>query len=160
MILQVELTNLLQECAILALPFQGIHLFPRHGALMGHIKANQADVWRLTQHKICCLRVPNDVCLSAGSDIAVAEERASQNHQLLLQQIVKGMTAMQCGDAAGALVRLDMAALLVWKMRILRGDDKGRVSRAQTHRQILLDCCCICSDVCKACWAADIVEYP
>lgn len=75
----------MQESAILALPLQGIHLLSVHDALMSHIQAHHADVWGLSQDKICGFCVPNDVGLSTGVDITVAEESSSQNDQLLLQ---------------------------------------------------------------------------
>ena len=85
MVLQVELADLIQEGAILALPLQGIHLLPQHGALVGHIQPHHADVGGLPQDKVSGLCIPDDVGLCAGADIAVAEESTSQDDQLLLQ---------------------------------------------------------------------------
>lgn len=85
MVLQVELADLVKEGAILALPLQGVHLLFVHDALVSHIQAHHADVWGLSQDEIGCFCVPNNVCLCTGIDIAIAEERSSQNDQLLLQ---------------------------------------------------------------------------
>ena len=78
-VLQVKLADLVQESAIFPLPLQGIQLLSVHDTLVSHIQTHHANVWGLSQNKICCFCVRNDVCLSTGTDIAIAEESSTQN---------------------------------------------------------------------------------